>query len=319
MALDSEGRPVTDLHQSDFQVIDNGQPRPITSFQAIAGEPQGRPAATVVLFDVLNLKTTIKDPSWGQLVRALEGRESGDRLYLYILADNGELFPVREFPADSAQDEATDPHWNRQIRVLLEDAARKLIQLKWFKDMTDLRVTIPTTYQAIEDLGSRMERLSGRKNLVWVSSGLPIRIHAQGTMAVDEWTELTPFLWRLSAQLDAAHIAVYTVGQRAQGDSAPLNPVDKETLDLISSLTGGRYYPTDMIDKAITQALADARARYVIGYEPAPWKLDNKYHKIRVTCARKGVLIHSKEGYYGIPSRAPVGLGSGARGPGKGR
>jgi len=47
----------------------------------------------------------------------------------------------------------------------------------------------------------------------------------------------------------------------------------------------------------------DARVSYLIGYSPAAEDWDGKYHKLRVACARHGVRILAKQGYYAYPAR----------------
>jgi VWFA-related protein len=66
-------------------------------------------------------------------------------------------------------------------------------------------------------------------------------------------------------------------------------------LEQFADLTGGKAYDND-IEKAVKEALAASRSGYVIEYD-AP-RLDGKYHKIRVTCSRKGVHLQVKQGYY---------------------
>ena len=53
-----------------------------------------------------------------------------------------------------------------------------------------------------------------------------------------------------------------------------------------------------MADIEITQAEADARTNYSLEYEPPARNWDGKYHKLRVTVARKGIRIQSEHGYY---------------------
>jgi VWFA-related protein len=66
-------------------------------------------------------------------------------------------------------------------------------------------------------------------------------------------------------------------------------------LEQFADLTGGKVYGND-IEKAVNEAMAASKSSYVIEYEPP--RLDGKYHKIRVTCSRKGVHLQVKQGYY---------------------
>jgi hypothetical protein len=71
-----------------------------------------------------------------------------------------------------------------------------------------------------------------------------------------------------------------------------------DTLAQFAELTGGRPDGGKDIGAAVRQAINDARSSYQIGYYPPETNWDDKYHKLRVTCTRKGVRIQAKTGYY---------------------
>jgi hypothetical protein len=71
----------------------------------------------------------------------------------------------------------------------------------------------------------------------------------------------------------------------------------RDTLEEISSLTGGRWYPSDATGLAITQAVTDARATYQIGFYPPAKNWDGKSHKLRVSSVRKGVQVLARKDY----------------------
>jgi VWFA-related protein len=70
---------------------------------------------------------------------------------------------------------------------------------------------------------------------------------------------------------------------------------DLATLDQFAELTGGKVYANN-IEKAVTEVMAASGSGYVIEYDGP--RLDGKYHKVRVTCSRKGVHLQVKQGYY---------------------
>jgi hypothetical protein len=71
----------------------------------------------------------------------------------------------------------------------------------------------------------------------------------------------------------------------------------KETLDEFSNMTAGRSYASGGAKDAIPDAVQAMRFNYTVGYRQAPKAWDGKVHKIRVTCARKGVQIQSEQEY----------------------
>jgi predicted DNA-binding ribbon-helix-helix protein len=74
-----------------------------------------------------------------------------------------------------------------------------------------------------------------------------------------------------------------------------------DAVDLLAELTGGRPDQGKDVGAAIHQAMTDARIGYQLGYYPPARNWDSKFHKLRVTCVRKGVRLEFKTGYYALP------------------
>jgi hypothetical protein len=70
------------------------------------------------------------------------------------------------------------------------------------------------------------------------------------------------------------------------------------TLDEFANVTGGRQGSSKDIAAALKQAMNDVRVSYQLGYYAPERNWDGKFHKVRVTCKRKGVKIQAKTGYY---------------------
>ena len=167
----------------------------------------------------------------------------------------------------------------------------------------------------------------GRKSLIWISHGVPISLGVGGS-SIYAGMDYTPLLQRLTATLDRADVAVYTVRQPeslrpgAQSDAAAASSAaaspgasdgpgitmsTEDTLEQFAQLTGGHAFMTPDIRGAIALAASDARMSYLISYEPSLGNWDGKYRKIRVTCARKGVKLETKQGYYAFANLAAPG------------
>src|ERR1039458_6757139 len=332
-AVDARGQSVADLTREDFQVFDGGKLQHIASFHRNdikplhalprapnessnrAGAPLSR--ATVILFDLLNARFEDRAYAANQLVPALQHVEAGDSLFLYILTMNAPLYPVHPLPDPETTTRAGARPWTEDIKPLLDEASSKLFRLRPLGRVVDDRVRM--TYGALEALASRVAGTPGRKSIIWISHGVPISIGGRG--GLDE-IDYTPLLQRLTATLDRANVAVYTVrqpGSLAPGAADGLGPglaaaptlgaglASTETLEEFAGLTGGRAYGTVDIPGAIAQAASDARMSYLMAYAPLLDKWDGKYHKIRVTCSRKGVRLKTKEGYYAFAGDAHPG------------
>jgi VWFA-related protein len=338
VAVDARGQAVPDLTREDFQVFDSGKLQHIASFRRNDVKPlraappesnessnrSGAPLsrATVILFDLLNARFDDRGYASSALVPALQHVEDSDSLFLYILTMDGALYAVHPLPSPEGAARTTAKPWTGDIKPLLDEAARKLFVLRPTDLDVDSRVRM--TYRALGMLASKVAVTPGRKSIIWISHGVPISIASRN--GDFDQIDYTPLLQRLTATLDRANVAVYTLrlpGSLAQANSpdgglagsrgpAPAGSLgaglaSAETLDEFAGLTGGRAYGTVDIERAITQAANDARMSYLIAYDPPLDKWDGKYHKIRVVCSRKGVRLQTKQGYYAFAGDAHQG------------
>lgn len=302
-ATDNKGEPVTDLKLSDVQLREDGKPRTISYFQfngsrremltRAAGEVANRAAAppTIVLFDRWNETLTTSATAWNTLDTYLDHAETIDRLYVYFLTNHGELYPVRPVPAgSSAPGPAPTP---AQLRASLDDAVRKLNGLRDARNQ-DLPVRINTTIQGLTALGGQIASLPGRKNLIWVTHGFPLQFRFTG-----ELLDTTPEVRKLSALAVQSEIAFYDVDESAQGAGANLIGEGRQTLQMLSSLTGGRWYASEDVESALSGTSVDGRGAYRLAYYTEVHPKDRKEHKIRLDSVRRGVRLLAREGYFG--------------------
>jgi hypothetical protein len=76
-------------------------------------------------------------------------------------------------------------------------------------------------------------------------------------------------------------------------------------MEEMASLTGGRAYFNDDIRAVMKQLAANESMTYAIAYEPKEsW--DSKFHKVKVTCERKGVKLEARQRYYALPDTRPA-------------
>ena len=328
VALDSHGQPVTDLTRDDFQVTDAGKPQNIVFFRhndrtlrptppADAHEFSNRrgtniPHATVILLDLMNQGFSTRGISTGQLSRSLESLESADYLYLYILTIDGKIYSVHGLPTrETETPQAGQAPWTRDSKRILDDAIRQVTRVR--PTFMDVALRVQLTYRALETLAAELSRVPGRKNVVWITDGVPIELGPQRSDTGD-YVDFTPLLRDLSSALDRSAIAIYPVRQvmigspDTVGDDPGGGPASGrsgigsiDTLEQFASMTGGRPDAGKDIGGAIRQALSDVQTSYQIGYYPPSKSWDSKYHKLRVTCKRKGVRIQSKTAYYAWP------------------
>jgi VWFA-related protein len=302
-ATDSKGEPVTDLKSTDVQLREDGKPRTLSYFHfngsrremltPAAGEVANRaaPPVTVILFDRWNETLTTTANAWNSLDTYLDHAETIDRLYIYFLTNHGELYPVRPLPTGSKAPGPTPTA--AELRASLDDVVRKLTGLRDARNQ-DPTVRINTTIQALTALGGQLASVPGRKNLIWVTHGFPLQFRFTG-----ELLDATPEVRKLSALAVQSEIAFYDVDESAQGAGANLIGQGRLTLQMFSSLTGGRWYASEEVASALNGTSVDGRGAYRLAYYSDVREKDRKEHKIRLDSSRSGVRLLAREGYFG--------------------
>ncbi len=250
----SHGDTAPELKADDLQVFDNGKEQKIEVFRRNEARQKGSAAVlkpgevtnrtgnapgqvTVILFDLLN--THMEDQGYvrGQLLQALNKTEKTDSLYLYLLTIKG-LQGVHGLPGPG-EAAGTTP-WTKDVAAKLDEAMQGVNRLGPQNDNMMPWDRVNSTYKALGSLLDQMGGIGGRKNLVWVTRGVPLEIGGQhpdwGTPANFE-----PLLRQLSGQLDASGVAVYAVeafGAGREASSSVLQEV--QTLDELAGMTGGK-------------------------------------------------------------------------------
>jgi VWFA-related protein len=307
-ALDASGEPVTDLKIGDFQISDQGKPQRIAFFRANANAPapalgpheysnrsgKGLPHSTVILFDLLNENQSYRLDVWHKLGHSLQQLESGDSLYLYLLTLEGTLSPIHAIGGKAGDDQT----WTQQVEKTL-DKAMKAASHARPAEMSDMELVVKKTYVALETLGNQLAPLPGRRDIVWITNGMP-NVWNPKTPCNGDWVDCALYVPHLSVTLDHDSVAVNPVSYT----SSP-SPDMTRDLEQIAGLTGGWMYSGEEIRSVLKQVAKDATVNYSIYFDPGTDNWDSKFHKVRVSLERKGIKLHSKQRYYALPDRRP--------------
>ena len=331
VAVDNHGRPITDLTRGDFRVSDSGKPQAMAFFRhrdsgpvrAPVLEPNeysnrggaNVPRATLILFDLLNQRFDTRGYTANELVHALGSLETADFVYLYLLTLDGRLYAVRGLSAAPGETQDGVP-WTRQIKPLLDQAMKTVLENRPVD--IDEAVRVQMTYLALDQIAVELSRVPGRKSLVWLTNGVPIVLGPERSDTGD-WVDFTPLLRQMSEGFDRSDVSIYPVrtvmlGSPDNVDGASRSGMDSiDTLDQFAQMTGGRPDAGKDIGGSVRQAISDTRTSYEIGFYPPPASWDDKFHRLSVTCTRKGVRIQTKTGYYawrdapGVKSEQAIG------------
>ncbi len=294
VAMDSGGTPVPDLTASDFKVLDNGAPQQIVSLRLNKGNS---PRPLVVLFDLVNSGESSRGAVWNAIKTSFGHIEFSGPLYLYLLSESGNLYPVHALPARPGAPTDADASWVKDIGPLMNDAMQNVSQLR----PQDFRAASPihletrfrATYQALDNLRAQMAVLRSRSELLWITYGIPSTIR----LADNSWFDCAPLLRQLGARFVQSETTVYSADP---GISVGAGILNRDSLDILTGATGGHAFSTIDLNRAITEIEAGARINYSIEFQPPADKRDGKYHKLRVTVARKGVHVQTELGYYAV-------------------
>lgn len=284
------------------------------------------PHATVILFDMLNQKFGTRGTTSNNLIHDLQPLENADYVYLYIMTVNGKLYPVHGLPG--AEGEIRPPGgepWTRHIKEIMNKAMADVLQTREPGTIEDVEWRAQMTFAGLDALAAELSRIPGRKSIVWLSDGVPIALGPRRSDTGD-FVDFTPFLRRMTETMDRSKVSIYAVRTIMIGSSDNINDPGSmgsmgrggggfgrggaggfsnydgieslATLNTFANLTGGRPDAGKDIGGAVRQALTDMRTSYYIGYYPPAANWDDKFHKLRITCTRKGVRLQAKTGYY---------------------
>jgi VWFA-related protein len=352
VALDNRGKPVTDLTKEEFGVSDLGKPREIAFFK-FDGAPENRrpeplpdgvftnraeyaPGAphnvTAIVLDALHTTPITQSSVRRQLLRYLDGLPPESQVAVYQLGQRltivhdftADLASIRarlaslegEVPPHAAPDDVASggsgltPDAAEMLSAALADMRR---QEEGYQEHVEDRMRAQAL-ALLEELGSRLAGMPGRKNLVWITVGMPILTFSQAFLSVHE-KQFRATAERLANQ----GVAIYPVDARGlvtpatfvsstgRGSSRGGAPAPTQaglpdqrvwaTMDVMAEVTGGRVSKnTNDMAEGVRAAANDLRGAYTIGFYGGD-ESDNAWHAIDVKVKRRGVRLSHRQGY----------------------
>jgi Ca-activated chloride channel family protein len=273
---DRDGKLVTTLAQSDFEVRDEGKPQPITLFD---NTPQ--PIRLVVMLDVSG---------------SMEGnlqllRQASDELFVRLRPDD--VARVGSF-GDGVD---VGARFTKDIRELRESLPRSISP----DAPTPLYRAIDeaiTTFGSERDMRSVVLVLSDGKD-----SG-PIGFNKRYVSQVE-----------VIERARREDVMVYGIGMRSRGRRPPpgLGPgglqaaleadLPDSGLALVAEHTGGGYTeirPNQDLGAAFARVADELHSQYLLGF--APPRKDGKVHEIEVKVAQRGLKARARKTYVAAKS-----------------
>jgi VWFA-related protein len=319
--------PVTGLTKDDFVLQDRGKTQAIAFFAVEMGRST-RPSVspmplnvftnrperkvvsggpvTIVLLDEVNTSFEDQVHAKAELLRFIEAMDPRDRIAIYTLGSR--LHVLTDFTSDPTQIQ----------RALLRHRGKIADDLKaskpdpsntgnaWLDALTDesnakladLAISKRTrlTLAALQAIAHHVERVPGRKNLIWLSGDFPF---AATRVLSDANVAVYPVDARglvASTEMQAATKGRGNIRRLQPTPAAPANGAGD--MLTIADETGGRPFNNrNGLDAAIRKALDDSAVSYTLGFYQDSSEADGKYHELNVRVDHKGVDVRHRKGY----------------------
>jgi VWFA-related protein len=163
----------------------------------------------------------------------------------------------------------------------------------------------------VPHLAVALARSSVAVNVVSYNKDLSAAARADPGSWEDKWTP---------ARIANAEVPMQEIGDQlaiaAHGGTPARNGAVNKTgagspnasLDLaeMALLTGGGIYFRQGIREAIQSIFTRDAAAFEIAYDPSAANWDNKFHRVRIACKRKGVVVQTRARYYALPDSRPA-------------
>lgn len=298
--IDRRGNPVTTLTADDFEVLDNGQPQPITSFKLIEATGQapdndmslpirsvGHAAAEAARDDVRVFLIFWDEYHIDPFVSSVRARDALTRVVLEAFGPTDLVaFMDPLLTLDAIRFTRDRRDLAEQVRRLrgrrgvyipprsgIEEA--HLANQRYIERIRH-QVSVSAIKAAAVHLGTLRD---GRKSLIVISEGLG----APSDVMRD-----------LIRAANDSNTAIYVVNPRGLQVQGTLSTF----LQTIAHETGGEPLVSNDIPAAFGRLIKQSSAFYLIGYAMAGTPMDGRFHEIKVRVKRPGLDVRSRSGYW---------------------
>jgi VWFA-related protein len=307
---DAQGNPVHNLSRSAFHIFDNKKPQDIASFEEHTGTnssviPTSLPSNTHTLS---NDSLLHPPPAYNVIVLDTATINIVDRMYL-----NEQLTEfINALPPQNSL--AIYVHGG-EFTLLLQDFTtdHALLLAAVHKSVSILRMPGAQSYnslQAMHQIAVHLSQLPGRKNVLWFSAGSNLFFMADATripVSIDYRV-----LRALYDELGFSRIALYPIDVRGLDMEGPSPGYHSTAIDEHMQMndeakaTGGRaFYDNNGLAQISSRIIATDADFYSLSYSPGDFKLDKKWHDIKVTLDGGPYTLSYRTGYYGDGLNSP--------------
>jgi VWFA-related protein len=297
------GRPVADLQQQDFTVLDNKTPQAITSFKAVTGRDAN--LEVIVVIDAVNADYQTVSIERNEIDKFLrvEGGQLAHPTLLAVVTDKG-IQILGDFSTDGNALSAELDKEDVGLRDLTRSAG-------YYGAAERLQISL----KALDQLVASESPRAGRKVMLWVSPGWPLLSGPNTELDSKEQQQIFRDIVTVSTQLRQARVTLYNVSPLGAGESVFrasyyqefLKGVSKPgqvsignlALQVLAVQSGGLAFDsTNDIAGALQNCLADTVPYYEISFASAPAEKPDEYHQLEIKVSRPGLVARTRTGYY---------------------
>jgi VWFA-related protein len=308
IVTDKSGTPVSGLRQQDFTLLDDKQPRAITSFLGTedTGKPTEPPVQVIFLVDAVN----------SGVREVTQGRQELER---FLRRDDGKLALPTSLVIFTDISTMIQPQPGHDGNAMADGLE---------KNQTGLRVNgrsqgfygavdrFQMSIRALQQITAYEARQPGRKLLIWLSPGWPL-LSGPGVIMTPKDQETTfNEVVTMSRILREARMTLYSIDPSGMGDAGTPrtfyyedflkgvpypNKVNAANLALqvLAVQSGGKVLNSNNnIANLIASCLVDAKAFYTLSFDSSPADHPDEYHSLEVKIAKAGLTAHTRTGYY---------------------
>jgi VWFA-related protein len=312
---DADNKPVTDLKAEDFEVLEGGQPRDVSTFVAVnipIDPPVGLPADGAAVPDTASNE---KPPTRTYLFaldevaadRALRTRAFLRRFIEKYLGPNdvAAVALTGRGLSNSGQD------FTSNRRLLLNAIDRFSGGFAEFDPKSRATSDAVNLAASLRKLTEFLATMPGRKSLIYVGEGLA---DIDFFSLLDyKGTSLTPAGYDAHAALAAAtrgNITIYPVDPRGltteltEAESFSTASLDnKADMAALAQATGGFYFSdSNNVGTAFERIVRENSVYYTLGFNSEYDRRDGRFVPLQVRIKRPGLQVRSRAGYV-----APIG------------
>jgi VWFA-related protein len=320
---DSAGKPVTDLTVDDFELLEEGQPQPITTFAStvIPIEPAlGKAETWSVPPDVVTNAT----PPGRTYIFALDElvippAEAQDALRVRLFLrrflekyfgpnDVGAVIEVGRGLATDGQTFTSNPQLLLKAIDKFGPGYHRTADPRFSRDAAPARseTTDPDTRRrlsALKDMTESLAAIPGRKTVLYITEEI----------GFDMFTAVDYHGGVMMLAAEDAH-AIVSAATRANVIFYPINPIglvpdrhldleDRMDLTSLATVSGGfALQDSNSFMQTFERIQRESSSYYTLGFNSAHEKRDGRMVRVDVKVKRPGLRVKSREGYL-----APLG------------